>query len=69
MLRAAEDEAAALLAAAEREAVAVRERARSRSSVLADRVVALALEELAAEEASPAPPEGYRAFPHQEGGS
>ncbi|MFD8524303.1 hypothetical protein ACFV2D_30365 [Streptomyces capillispiralis] len=55
VLRAAEDEAAALLAAAEREAVAVRDRARIRTPALADRVVALVLEDLAVE-ASPPPP-------------
>lgn len=55
VLRAAEEEAALLLAAAEREAAAVRDRARSRVPVLADRVVALVLEDLATEEASHPP--------------
>lgn len=55
ILRAAEDEVATLLAAAEREAVTVRDRARSRTPALADRVVALVLEDLAVEQASPAP--------------
>ncbi|KOT42671.1 hypothetical protein ADK41_07685 [Streptomyces caelestis] len=66
VLRAAEDEAAALLAAAEREAVAVRERAGSRTPALADRVVALVLEDLATEDASPPPPPG-RGRPREEG--
>jgi hypothetical protein len=61
VLRAAEGEAAALRAAAEREATAVRERARTRMSPLADRVLALVLEDLAAEERSPPAPAPHRA--------
>ncbi|MFE7761107.1 hypothetical protein [Streptomyces sp. NPDC057438] len=62
VLRAADGEAAALLAEAEREAVAVRGRARSRTPVLVDRVLALVLEDLAANEESTVPPgEGHRA--------
>ncbi|MEV0304309.1 hypothetical protein [Streptomyces prasinus] len=62
VLRAAEGEAAALLAEAEREAVAVRDRARSRTPALVDRVLALVLEDLAADEASTASPgEDHRA--------
>lgn len=49
VLRAADDEAAALLAEAEREAVAVRSRARSRTPELVDRVLALVLEDLEAD--------------------
>jgi hypothetical protein len=60
LLRVAESEAAALLAGAEREAVAVRDRAKSRTPALTDRLVALVLEDLAAEQASPAPPEDRR---------
>ncbi|KUL22186.1 hypothetical protein [Streptomyces regalis] len=59
--RAAEGEAAALLAEAERAAVAVRDRARSRTPVLADRVLALVLEDLEAGQASPSPPMEHRA--------
>ncbi|MET9848345.1 hypothetical protein ACFZC6_38045 [Streptomyces ossamyceticus] len=55
VLRAAEGEAAALLAEAEREAVAVRDRARSRTPALADRVLALVLEDLAEERERQAP--------------
>ncbi|MFF5313297.1 hypothetical protein [Streptomyces massasporeus] len=55
VLRAAQDEAAALLAEAAREAVAVRDRARSLTPALADRVVALVLEDIAAQQASPPP--------------
>ncbi|MEU2287476.1 hypothetical protein ABZ614_37150 [Streptomyces sp. NPDC013178] len=58
VLSAAEGEVAALLAEAEREAVAVRDRARSRAPALTGRVVALVLEDLAAEQASPPPPPG-----------
>ncbi|MEU0337746.1 hypothetical protein ABZ092_01780 [Streptomyces bobili] len=62
VLRAAEGEAAALLAEAEHEAVAVRDRAKSRAPALVDRVLALVLEDLAADEASTvAPGEGHRA--------
>ncbi|MFF1273601.1 hypothetical protein ACFVZC_09360 [Streptomyces marokkonensis] len=53
VLRAAEGEAAALRAAAEREASAVRDRARTRTPVIADRVVDLVLQDLAADGASP----------------
>ncbi|WP_367325739.1 hypothetical protein [Streptomyces sp. HUAS ZL42] len=71
VLRAAEGEAAALRAAAEREAAAVRNRARTRTSPLADRVVALVLEDLApGKGSSPAPPPHrapFRGRP-QEGG-
>lgn len=71
VLRAAEGEAAALLAEAEREATAVRARARTRRSTLADRVLALVLEDLAAEPAPPAPPQGHQApgrgRPHEGG--
>ncbi|MBA2806891.1 hypothetical protein E0500_005380 [Streptomyces sp. KM273126] len=56
VLRAAESEAATLRAAAEREATAVRDRARTRTNPLADRVLALVLEDLAAEEGSPPEP-------------
>ncbi|WP_327312700.1 hypothetical protein [Streptomyces sp. NBC_01235] len=61
VLRAAEGEAEALLAEAEREAIAVRDRARSRTPTLVDRVLALVLEDLAADEASTVPQEGHRA--------
>ncbi|MGW2613484.1 hypothetical protein [Streptomyces sp. NPDC001500] len=62
VLRAADGEAAALLAEAEREAVAVRDRAGSRTPALVDRVLALVLEDLAADEASAGPPgKGHRA--------
>ncbi|MFC5957222.1 hypothetical protein ACFP51_22920 [Streptomyces pratens] len=62
VLRAADGEAAALLAEAEREAVAVHGRARSRAPALVDRVLALVLEDLAADEASTVlPGEGHRA--------
>lgn len=61
VLRGAEDEAEALLAEAEREAIAVRDRARSRTPALVDRVLALVLEDLAADEASTVPPAGHRA--------
>ncbi|CAL9657001.1 hypothetical protein SUDANB105_06843 [Streptomyces sp. enrichment culture] len=57
VLRAAEGKAAALLAGSEREAVVVRDRARSRMPAFADRVVARVLEDLAAEQVSPATPE------------
>lgn len=56
VLRAADGEAAALLAEAEREAVAVRDRAGSRTPALVDRVLALVLEDLAADETSAEPP-------------
>ncbi|MER6092288.1 hypothetical protein [Streptomyces bluensis] len=56
VLRAAEGEAAALRAASEREATAVRDRARARTCPLADRVLALVLEDLAAQEGPPPGP-------------
>ncbi|EKX64131.1 hypothetical protein Sipo8835_11115 [Streptomyces ipomoeae] len=56
VLRAAEGEAAALLTEAEREAVAVRDRARNRTPALAEHVLALVREDLAAEETSPLAP-------------
>ncbi|SDN50066.1 hypothetical protein SAMN04487981_105259 [Streptomyces sp. cf386] len=56
-LRVAEGEAAALLAEAEREAVDVRDRARSRTPALADRVLVLVREDLAAGEGAPPVPE------------
>ena len=59
VLRAAEGQAAALLAEAEREAVAVRDRARSRTPELADRVLALVLEDLEAEQGRQAPERGH----------
>ncbi|AZQ39442.1 hypothetical protein EJ357_43420 [Streptomyces cyaneochromogenes] len=52
-LRAAKDEAAALLAEAERVAADERRRARSRTPVLADRVLVLVREDLAAGEGTP----------------
>ncbi|WP_406411450.1 hypothetical protein [Streptomyces sp. NBC_01614] len=55
MERAAETEAAELLAEASREAVAVRERASCRTPALADRVLALVVEGLSAEESPLAP--------------
>jgi regulator of protease activity HflC (stomatin/prohibitin superfamily) len=61
VLRAAEGEAEALLAEAEREAIAVRDRARSRTPALVDRVLALVLEDLTADEASTVPPGAHRA--------
>ncbi|WP_432193146.1 hypothetical protein [Streptomyces sp. bgisy027] len=57
-LSAAGDEAATLLAEAEREAAAVRDRAGRRTPALADRVVALVREDLVAGEGAPLPPEG-----------
>ncbi|WP_149179706.1 hypothetical protein [Streptomyces sp. TRM49041] len=60
VLRAAQDEASALLAAAEREALAVRDRGRARTPVLVERVLALVREDLRADEAPPAPPDGRR---------
>lgn len=60
-LHAVEDEAAALLAEAEREAVDVRERARSRTLALADRVLVLVREDLAAGEGAPLAPEDHMA--------
>ncbi|GAB2784087.1 hypothetical protein GCM10027073_16060 [Streptomyces chlorus] len=65
VLRAADGEAAALLAAAEREVIAVRDRARNRTPALVDRVLALVLEDLAADEASP---EGHPASGRPRGG-
>ncbi|WP_405522559.1 hypothetical protein OG426_05040 [Streptomyces canus] len=61
VLREAEGEAEALLAEAEREATVVRDRARSRTPALVDRVLALVLRDLTADEASTVPPEGHRA--------
>ncbi|WP_406253813.1 hypothetical protein [Streptomyces chartreusis] len=55
--RAAEGEAEALLAEAEREAAVVRERARNRTPALADRVLVLVREDLAAGEGKPLVPE------------
>ncbi|MZF85991.1 hypothetical protein [Streptomyces sp. SID5643] len=60
VLRAAEAEAAALLAEAAREAAAVRDRARSRMPGLADGVVALVREDVAAEQPTPPSAGGHR---------
>ncbi|MEU2750031.1 hypothetical protein ABZ613_27900 [Streptomyces collinus] len=60
VLRAAEAEVAALLAEAEREAAAVRDRARSRMPGLADGVVALVREDVAAEQPTPPSAKGHR---------
>lgn len=54
--RTAEADAAALLAEAEREAAAVRDRARNRTPALTDRVLALVVEDLSAEEGPPLAP-------------